>query len=168
MLAAKRDEITDFFEQVCNVSFIRRYQRDQLSGEDRRNIYLMKRRPRKIITATVNGAALTVDDIAGMTLYESGKVGRLTYWPYNPTAGRNVVIGYEHGWQVPPAKIIEAAKILARYELVSSELGDRTLSVTNDLGTVRLSVPGEKYPTGIPVVDAVLFQYDESSDLEAF
>jgi len=168
LLAAKRDEITDFFEQVCNVSFVRRYARDELEGQNRRIIYLMNRRPTRLLSATVNGQALSDDDFASIARYDSGKIERPTPWPYRPVQGRNVVVAYEYGWQMPPAKISEAAKLLARLELMATDIGDRTLSVTNDLGTVRLSVPGAKYPTGIPVVDATLGQYDETSDIEAF
>jgi hypothetical protein len=168
LLAAKRDEITDFFEQVCNVSFIRRYSRDLIAGEYRRTAYLMRRRPVKLLTVEINGQALTSDEITEIVLYDSGKIERQGPFPYNPVNGRNVIVGYEYGWPVPPARVVTAALVLARYELTTSDIGDRTLSVSNDLGVVRLSVPGEKYPTGIPVVDAELSQYDETSDMEAF
>lgn len=167
-LAAKRDEITDFFEQVCNVSFVRRYARDVVAGEWRYHTYLLQRRPQKILAISVNGVALSDDEIAAITLYDSGKVMRSTPWPWNPVSPNNVVVEYEHGWKVPPAKIVEAAKILARYELVTNDIGDRTLSINTELGQVRLSVPGQNFPTGIPIVDAALAQYDETSDIETF
>lgn len=167
-LAEKRDEIHDFFERVCNVSFVRRYARDVLKGEWRRDIYLMRRRPQKILSVTVDDLALSSDDVALLTTYDSGKLERPTLWPYRPVQPRNIVVEYEYGWQQPPAKIVEAAKVLARYEIVARDVGDRTISVNTELGQVRLSVPGQNYPTGIPVVDAALAQYDESSTLEAF
>jgi len=38
----------------------------------------------------------------------------------------------------------------------------RTLSMTNEMGTTsRFSVPGLKYPTGIPKVDAMLGRYSD-------
>jgi hypothetical protein len=73
-----------------------------------------------------------------------------------------VVVAYEYGWPTPPADVSRAAMILARYELVSSDISDRMVSFSNDLGEVRLSVPGNKYPTGIPIVDATLARYDET------
>ncbi|HVS85654.1 MAG TPA: hypothetical protein VHD91_08475 [Gaiellaceae bacterium] len=168
LLAAERDAVTDFFEQVCNVSFVRRYQRDELDGAWQRNLWLMKRRPNKILSVACDGVAFSQDDIDALTLYESGRVYRSTPWPFNPVAPRNTVVAYEHGWQRPPLTIKRAALILARYELVASDIGDRTISVNTELGAVRLSVPGPNYPTGIPIVDKALEEHDSSSVIEAW
>jgi len=168
LLAAQRDQITDDFEQICNVSFIRRFRRDQLDGMLRRDLYLMERKPQKILAASVDGDPLDDDTIAGLTLYQSGKLYRSTLWPWNPLRPHNVVIDYEYGWQRVPAGIKRAALILARYELVTRDIGDRVVSVNTELGQVRLSVPGTNYPTGIPLVDAALSRYDETSQIEPF
>jgi hypothetical protein len=168
LLAAERDAVTDFFAQVCNVSFVRRYQRDELDGGWARDLWLLKRRPQQILSLVVDGVTLDEGDRTGITLYESGRMYRSTQWPWNPVNPRNVVIGYEHGWARPPLAIKRAALILARYELVVDDIGDRTLSVNTELGAVRLSVPGPNYPTGIPIVDKALEEYDETSVIEAW
>jgi hypothetical protein len=168
LIAEKRDTITDYFEQVCNVSFIPRFARDVLEGENRQTLWLMKRRPSRLLSVTADGTEFDADAIAEVDVYDSGKLWRPQVWPWNPGNRRNVVVEYEYGYQVVPLKIREAAMVLARYELITSDLSDRTIAVNTELGNVRLSVPGEKYPTGIPVVDTALCQYDETRDLEAF
>jgi hypothetical protein len=168
LLAAKRDTITDDFEQICNVSFVRRYGRDTLEGEQRRTLYLMHRRPIKLLAVTVNGVALSGPEVAEIVLHDSGKLERPTPWPYNPVSTRNVVVEYEYGYPVPPAQIKEAAKTLARYDLLARDISDRTISINTELGSVRLSVPGQNYPTGIPIVDAALERYDATADFEVF
>lgn len=161
LIAEKRAEITDFFDRVCGVSFIPRYSRDVFEGDGSDSLELLHMRVTKILAVSVNGTALSAGDIAALDVYESGKLVRsVGWWPRSSSPRRNIVVEYEHGWAVPPATIAKAAKILARYELISSDIGDRTISIATELGHVRLSVPGEKYPTGIPVVDAALCQYD--------
>jgi hypothetical protein len=161
-LREARERITDLFETVCGVSFIPRYARDTLDGYDSWNLDLYHNRPRRIIAASINGTVLSAPEIAAISLYPSGRICRQptqTSW-WGPTR-QNVVVAYEHGWTSVPSDIARAALVLARYELVSNDLSDRMVGFDNDLGSVRLSVPGRNYPTGIPVVDATLARYDE-------
>lgn len=158
MLRDARNRITDFFEQICGTSFIPRYQREVLDGSGLNYIFLSKKRPRRIISCTVDGTAI---DLTKVSAYSSGRLdwGWNGYW--NP-GWQNVVVAYEYGYPNVPPPISRAALVLARYDLVSNDLSDRMVSFDNDLGSVRLSVPGMNYPTGIPVVDATLAQYQET------
>lgn len=156
-LEAKRDEIAAFFEQECGISFVPRYARELLDGDGGATLYVRRRRPTLLRSVVVDGVALTADEIENVFLYSSrALVRRYACWPCGL---QNVVVEYVHGHQAPPRPIKEAALLYARYKLVTTELDDRTVTVANDLGTVRLSVPGDRYPTGIPVVDATICRY---------
>lgn len=156
-----RNRITDMFEQVCGCSFVPRYARDTVDGTGTELIRLFHGRVSRVISATVDGTALTVPELALVAVRPSGVLFRKSgvwTWGYG---GRNVVVAYEHGWPTAPPDISRAALTLARYELVSNDISDRMVAFSSDLGDVRLSVPGTKYPTGIPIVDATLSRYTE-------
>jgi hypothetical protein len=160
-LRESREQITDDFEDICQCSFIPRYGRDVLDGTGNCRIWLTHKRVRRIISASVDGVALS--DLTILKPYPTGRLERTNgTWGSGVLNSQNVVVAYEYGWPSPPAGISRAAKTLARYELVSSDISDRMVSFSNDLGEVRLSVPGNKYPTGIPIVDATLSRYDET------
>jgi hypothetical protein len=159
-----RERATDLFESVCGVSFVPRYGRDTLDGTGTSTIRVLKSKVNRVISASINGAAMTAGDLAGLTIYRSSDIVRYSGVWNGPTAsaGQNVVIAYEHGYVTPPTDIRRAALTLARYELVSNDVSDRMVAFDNDLGSVRLSVPGYNYPTGLPVVDATLNRYRSS------
>lgn len=159
LLSQKRDEIAEFFERECHVSFIPRYRRDRLAGDGSTILWLPKPRVSQVFAVSIDDVALDAASLALVDVDEDGQLHRAAGWPWS--RNRNILVEYEHGWRRPPAKINEAAKLLARYELVSRDINDRAISLSNDLGTVRLSVPGQNYPTGIPTVDAALSRYQE-------
>ena len=73
--------------------------------------------------------------------------------------GNNVnITGTAGATTTAPEDIQLAARTLARqYALDTlSRVDDRAVMMTNDFGTIRLSQPGTKYPTGIPFIDAIL------------
>lgn len=170
VLADARARVTDMFQRVCDVSFVPRYGRAVLDGNWRRAIWLPNRKVTRILKVVVNGQALDDDQVAKLGVYPSGKVDRTalmgSFWP--AWRDDNVIISYEHGWQFPPAEIARAGMHLARWELVNTDVNERMMSLSNDLGTVRLSIPSYDYPTGIPIVDSTLCRYDERSPVEAY
>ena len=170
LLAGAHDEIADFFQRVCDVSFIPRYGQTVMNGNWRRAIWVNHRKLRKLLRVAVDGTVLDDSVVSQMAIYASGKVDRTALWGSYWQGWRddNVAISYEHGWASPPARIRSAALLLARYELVKTDPTDRMVAVSNDLGTVRLSIPSFVYPTGLPPVDAVLARYDEHSPIEPF
>jgi hypothetical protein len=109
----------------------------------------------------VDTVALTSPELLELDLYQWGTVRRPQGWVLG-TDWRNVIVSYDHGYRHPPARISRAAMTLARYELISNDISDRMIAFDNDLGSVRLSVPGMNYPTGIPFVDATLARYSEN------
>jgi hypothetical protein len=159
VLRQAREEITDFFERVTECSFIPRYGRETLDGNGSTRLWLDKKRVNRLIGITVDGVALSAPELALVYPYSTGRIERDAAWSWSTR--QNIVVSYEYGWPSTPAAVQRAALILARYQLVSNDISDRTISFANDLGTVRLSVPGMDYPTGIPVVDATLDRYDE-------
>jgi hypothetical protein len=167
VIRAARERIADAFEQVCSVAFVPRYARDVLDGNGGYAIRVYHQRCNRVIAASINGVALTSGQLADITARQSGYLIRNSgAWDWS-FAGRNVVVAYEHGYPSAPPDIQRAALVLARYELVSNDISDRMIAFDSDLGQVRLSVPGRQYPTGIPIVDATLARYDESSLLVA-
>jgi hypothetical protein len=167
VIEAARAEITDLFEQVCDVAFVPRYARDVLDGSGGYAIRVFNRRCSRVIAATMDGVALTSSELADITVRPSGWLVRKSgAWNYSFT-GRNITVAYEQGWPIVPADIALAGLVLCRYQLVSNDISDRMVAFDNDLGTVRLSVPGPGRPTGIPLVDDTLRRYDESALLLA-
>lgn len=158
-IRATRERITDLFEQVCHVSFIPRYARDTLDGTNSDTLELAHRRPRRIIAASVDGTSIA-SQLANIVLYPSGRAvwKPFGWWPWKR---QNITVAYEHGYPTPPTDIVRAALTLCRYDMVANDITDRMIAFANDLGSVRLSVPGTDYPTGIPVVDSTLARYDE-------
>jgi hypothetical protein len=156
-----RERITDLFQQCCSVSFVPRYARDILDGPSGTSVLLENRRPRRIISGSIDGTALTAGDITNIALYPTGQAAWITGSGWRSWKRAGIVVSYEHGYASPPADIQRAALTLCRYELVSNDISDRMIAFTNDLGTIRMSVPGRNYPTGLPLVDGTLARYDE-------
>lgn len=159
MLSEKRSEVTEFFEDVDDVSFVPRYGREILDGSGTSELRTAHRRVANLFGVTVAGAALTEDELADLEVYTTSVVKPNGRW--RKTGRREILLRYQHGWDMPPARIRYAALVLARHELVTRDISDRMISFSNELGTVRLSVPGRAYPTGIPVVDQALEWYSE-------
>ncbi|MBX6388251.1 MAG: hypothetical protein IRZ08_04480 [Frankia sp.] len=103
---------------------------------------------------------LSADDLATLVLADSGMILRTAgTWPQGSHAVR---LAYECGWPQPPLEIRRAALRLATsYQgLLSSNLPDRALSMSDELGTFRLATPGVGGSWfGLPEVDAVLDRY---------
>lgn len=149
-----RSWFADRAESFCGVSFVPRHARDVLDGDGTRTIMLSHLRPRVLEDAFVDDAEVT--DLTDWELYGSGKVyrGDAAF-----TAGyRNVVIQYEHGYDLPPEDLREAALVAIRYKLLGDQSGipERATTMATEVGTFNLALAGANRPTGIPEVDAVL------------
>jgi hypothetical protein len=160
-----RSRVTMLFEDFCNVAFVNRYGRVSLDGVLSRTVWLPNMKVNKIRTVTINGIALDAGQLAQITVYPYGKLDRLALWPPYVTK-QNIVIGYEHGYTYTPQDVARAAMMLARYETITTELSDRMISFSNDLGIIRQALPDRDHPTGIPSVDSVLCRYREHSPFE--
>lgn len=150
-----RAGIAEFFQEVCGVSFIPRYSRDILDGGGY-SLWLNRPHVNRILAVTLDGTALTADEIADLDVYEHGQVYRDARWTADR---RNVIVEYEHGYEAVPWDIHRAALTYLRYILVTSDVSDRTITWSNELGTFRQAQPGREYPTGLPAVDAALHRH---------
>jgi hypothetical protein len=157
LIREARAGITDFFEEVCGVSFVPRYGRDVVDGNSGTDIWLTRPRVNSVLAATVD--AVAISDLSAVVVYDYGMAYRPSSW--TAVNRRGVIVEYEHGYTQPPYDIHLAALTYLRYLLVASELSDRTVMFTNELGTIRNAVAGRNYPTGIPSVDAALIRHDE-------
>lgn len=154
-----RDRITDDFQVDCGVPFFPRYEREVLTVTSAGTLWLPWKRPLSLISITVDGVALTAGELAAVVPEPTGRLTRTGGW--TSTSPQSVVAEWVRGHRKVPTPIKRAALALAHYELIGSEITDRMVSFANELGTVRLSTPGRKTPTGIPIVDATLYNYDE-------
>lgn len=169
MIINAREEIADQLSDICGVSFVPRGSREILTGHglatlDVKNVL----RPSfgnpagKLVSATVNGTALTAPEIADVEVrYRSLRRKTLGVWGSGTVA--NITVFYEHGYLEPPDAIRRAGLRLLRDKLVASNIDDRAVSFTDEMGQrTFLPVAGRKnQPFGIPDVDSTINQYCE-------
>jgi len=154
-LAEAREWFADKVEGFCDVSFVPRYCREVLNGDDTQIIILDHTRLRTIQSASVDG--VTVTDLSKWYALQSGLLAR-DDGGYFPAGWRNIIIEYEYGYDSPPAQLREAALTAIRYKLLGDHSGipERATSMTSEVGTYTLSLAGANRPFGIPEVDSVL------------
>lgn len=147
-------------EDACNVAFVPRYQRERVNGSGTASVFLRRARPTRVITATIDGTALTAPQIAAVDVTPDGCAYRPDGWP---AGRRNITLGYEHGYPACPARVARAALLLAKRYLVESPVNDRATSLVNDDGTTQyLVTAGTRSAVfDIPEANAVVQQYRE-------
>jgi hypothetical protein len=113
--------------------------------------------PRSITSCTIDGVAQT--DMATYALFPEGYVIRdEDAFTYNHP-GMNVTIAGTAGCTTSaPVDIAWCSRTIARQYVIDlvSRVEDRAVMMQTELGMIRLSQPGAKYPTGLPQVDAIL------------
>jgi hypothetical protein len=162
-IAEARDRITDTFSEVTGVAFVPTYEYETLEGTGGRVLYARWPRISDVLSASIGGTAQTASDLVAMRVPSNGIYHKGRLWPLPTTSDpRNVTVGYVHGWTTVPGQIKRAALTVLRYELVDSNIGDRTVSLTDEIGTIRVAQPGFRGAAyGIPAVDATLERYSE-------
>jgi hypothetical protein len=99
-----------------------------------------------IRSATVGGTALVPSDLVDDT-------DRVRLQPERWTEGwQNVVIGYEHGLDYPPARAKDVALALAP-ALSGSPADDRATSMSTEQETTTFYVPGASEPFDVPAAN---------------
>jgi hypothetical protein len=122
--------------------------------------------PSIIRSASIGGTALSVSQLADLTMTPSGAVySTLTYFTWGQN---NIVVGYEHGYQDAPMEIRRAAVLLAKMWLVGrrNPIDDRaiTFNAGADGGTYSLAVPGRNGSSfGHPDIDVAVDRYSRVS-----
>lgn len=168
-LRQAREIATQELETAAMVSFSTRARKVTLSGDGTKELMLPDARVTSVVSVTLYDEDTGVDDdedILGDELTDievrtdAGVLVR-TDGAVFPWGSNNVEIEYLHGYETAPAKIREAALILAVESLVASGLPARATSQSTDLGEFRISVANEDLnrPTGIPAVDAAIQKY---------
>lgn len=170
-----RARITDEFERICGVSFVRRYDRVVLSGTGTASLLVtgsqMPRQPALYLSSVtaadeldlsdLSWDAYDADDLSDLQVESGGVIRRATRGVF--TRGHNNIrVTYEYGLPSVPLAIKRAALTLCRYLLVPSNLSERTLQQSAQFGTIQLATAG-KFGSefGIPSVDATLARYTE-------
>ena len=150
---------TELIDDYTGASWVQRYQRDVMNGTNGQTIKVRRMFPQTLLAASVDGTALTSDEISDVALFENGQLTRKDKtWTYTEP-GNLVVIDYEHGVSASaPPDIRWAAKTLARYHLLEqvSRIPDRAIAVQSEFGQIQLAQPGMNRPTPLPDVNVVL------------
>jgi len=155
LLAAKRSEVSDWFEDVCGVAFVKRRRRRVLTGDGTDTLLTGDPLISSLVSVTVDGTAWVVNDIGG-----DRSLGILTapkgeVW----TKGAQIIATYDHGYDHVPERVKAAVLTLAVEATLPSALNPRATVESTDVGAFRLSIARPDTPTGIPDVDIVINEY---------
>ena len=154
LIRAGRAQVSDMFEERTGRSFVRRYCRAEFAGNGGAFLLASQGRRRtaagagvggvgygrdviKVLSATVNGVAVSTDDI---TVDTYGFYRTSGSWSAaKATDPRNVVIEYEYGLDPVPFTAQEEGLKLLFVNVVPSDVASRATSMSNEDGTFRLT-----------------------------
>jgi hypothetical protein len=150
-----REAVEDRFAQIAQVSFTRRGLREYLDGDGTTSLFTTWPQIRRIVSLKIDGTAQTLSNV------KAYPTGRITLLAGAFNWGRqNVEVLYEHGFDPPPAPVVEAGKRYGRELIVKGAFDDmaRATSIQTELGLMRISQAAQG-KVGVPEVDAVLADY---------
>ena len=163
-LAEARDRIASEFEDICGVSFVRRWRRETHPGDGSAILNVDRPYISSVTVATVGSVdvsgSVTVAPVLPY-LYRTSS----TWSAATQASPFNVTVSYVHGHQSVPSDVKRAAMILARQQLVKDVTGQgvpETASSWNDSTGQYVSFsPNDQTSRwyGIPAVDTVLRRY---------
>lgn len=159
-LTAARDRITDNLETLTGVSWVPRFEREELDGDGTDTLILSKYHPTEILSVSIDGTALTQDELDDLKVYPDGRIKRKTLGTW--TDDKYVCVEYVHGFEHLKDGVDYIALRWLLSQVIGSNIPRTAIQQIGELGTYRLSTPGEKYPTGIPEVDAWLAAHDHT------
>jgi hypothetical protein len=164
LLQAARGAVEDEFEGICHRAFVPRYTRQAVHGTGCHDLKLPTydlRRIRAVTQLANDGTptAWTAGEVDAIRLDPAG----LIFSPLRtfPAGFRNVVVGWEHGTDRPPAEVRNRALTRLRYIVTQprTAIPDRAETFQIEGGTIyRLDTAGWD-STGIPEIDAVLARH---------
>lgn len=158
MLAEYRTLAEQAFEDAAGVAFVPRYTRETTYHPSRVPALNLKPRVRTIRSLSSDATELTSTQLDELYTSPHGFV-----YPGTNSDFQNVVtVGYEHGYDTPPAAVSRAVLLLAKSWLVSNDspIDMRATQFSTEDGPINLATPGMFGSTfGIPQVDQVLAQY---------
>jgi hypothetical protein len=158
-LADKRTQVEQECDAITYRSFVPRFTRVALSGNDTPYLGTPHGQLRTLRAVTVSGTAWSPADVAAVGLGEAMLVRDSgAIWPRGT---RNIVAEYEYGEDYPPLEISDKAILRLRSTVSAgkSTVPERALSFSiADGGVYRISTPSRQR-TGIPDIDAVYERY---------
>ena len=166
-IVTARRSVEREFEDFTRVAFVPRYRRLRLDGSGNQSLVLPDAELRSVLSVREydidNGyIAYTQAEVASIPADPAGIAVRTDRDVFE--FGRsNIVIEYLHGYDRPPADVLEAFYLRVRDILNRQNRGvpDRATTFTSEVGgTYSLLVAGRNGSiTGIPDVDVVLRRY---------
>ena len=157
-IVAVRTLVEEAIEDACGVAFVPRYRRETLSGLGEPDLPLGRAQIRSVRTASIDGEALSSDDLELVLPHSTRYLNYENNWD---TGYGNVIVGYEHGFDFPPARITRAALMLAKRWLVEGPIDDRATSLITEDGTFALVTPGLRGALfDVPEVNAAIEEYN--------
>lgn len=157
LVQAARTAAEQRLERACRLAFVPRARRVTLAGDGGDAVTLPDNAVRSVTSVSVDGVALTAEELAALDVREWGRVRRTDGLTF--AEGAVVAAFYEHGEDRPDEPVRQACMLLAREYLVRSSLSSRATVEATDVGFFRLSVAGPERPTGLPEVDAVIREF---------
>ena len=157
-----RARITDDFAEILGFQPVPRFRRATVDGDGLWSVLLPDLKCHRLISVSVNGVAQSV---ASYTLRRSGVLEATSNYVASGTftAGRrNVAVEYVAGDERVDPATARAALIVAKSQLVRTDVTDRATSLAGpEGGTTFLSTPGRVSGGmtnwyGLPQVDSVL------------
>lgn len=155
----QRFAVEDQIETNCDgTSFVPRLVKEKANGTSDPFLRLVEPYISNLVSVTEDGVDITSQvRLDGRFLWRDNIDGP---WA---TGHRNITVIYEQSYlDYPPEDLRRKAIEATRYGLLRETragLHPQALSITTDLGAMRLAVAGLKAPFGLPEVDAVVLKW---------
>jgi len=136
-VAMEREIALRDIEGACGVAFRNRYSREALDGPGTTDLLLSHPQAVKLLSVTVAGEEMDLD---GLRVTAQGIVSGSANWP---VGSGNIVVAYVHGYGSFP-QAASPVRDLAAFRLTPapSDVEERATSVTTDIGTYSIVLPG--------------------------
>jgi hypothetical protein len=165
-IAARRDEVEDEAEWICDRAFVPSYARVTASGDGTARLTVGKHDIRRVravrIYGTLNGsyADLTADELASIAVIGGGDIRRTDGGVF-PFGVANIIADVEYGLDAPDEQMSNAAirRLRSRINAPKNSIPERTRAWTDPNGNNYEFDGPDAYRTGIASVDAVYLRY---------
>jgi hypothetical protein len=156
-----REQVTDDFAERSGWTFTPRFARAELVGTGRRDLLVPDLKVQRVIAASIDGVALSADQLADLRVRSHGVITRKTVGVW--TCDADVVISYVHGWERTPGAISNAAILRAAMILLPSPSSTVAMWTSPDGTTYSQDQAGQRLRGtsgvrhyGVPAIDSVL------------
>lgn len=143
--------------KACDIAFVPREATVAISSIDLSGLLALPNNHVREVTAAT--ASTTGDlDLTDVRVIAGSYLEHPTGWP----AGETITVTYTHGYDDPPLRILEAAKLYTRQLVIDGPIDERATQIRTAEGIISMVTPGQRGSiTGIPEVDAAIDQYNE-------